>query len=45
MFYANQNGDAASILSNIKQTGIFLVRPQSKKTASNEQRYVRLGFK
>jgi hypothetical protein len=44
IFYNNINNDFANILINIGQTGVFLVRPQSKKTSLNDRGYVSLDF-
>jgi hypothetical protein len=41
IFYDNRNNDFIIILSNIGQSGVFLIRPQSKKTPSSDHDYVR----
>ncbi len=44
IFYNNIKNDFSNILINIGQTGIFLVRPQSKQTSLNGHGYVSLDF-
>lgn len=41
IFYWNEKNDFGMILNNIGQTGTFLVRPQSRKTSSDDHDYVR----
>jgi hypothetical protein len=41
IFYDNRNNDFTIILGNIGQSGVFLIRPQSKKTSSGDHDYVR----
>lgn len=41
IFYPNRENDFGTILMNIGQTGVFLVRPQLSKTSANDHDYVR----
>lgn len=44
IFYDNINSDFMTVLKNAGQSGVFLVRPQSKNSASNNHEYVSLTF-
>jgi hypothetical protein len=40
IFYNNINNDFSNILNTIGQTGVFLIRPQSKKAGLTDHAYV-----
>lgn len=41
IFYPNRENDFATVLNNIGQTGVYLVRPQLTKSSANDYDYVR----